>query len=104
MKKVYLVLCNGIVSDEAYSTVEGALNFIANRYGAPKCLDDAKTRHWTYCFNDYVYQITDVSVADCNEQKDRHSLCKDNYTFCHHNGCADERIYPSFNFQISHYE
>lgn len=64
MKKVYLVLCNGVVSDEAHSTVDGALNFIANRYGAPKCLDDAKLRSWTYCFNDCVYRITDVSVNE----------------------------------------
>lgn len=64
MKKVYLVLCNGIVSDEAYSTVEGALNFIANRYGAPKCLDDTKIRPWIYCFNDCVYRITDISVKE----------------------------------------
>lgn len=97
MKKVYLVLCNGIVSDEAYSTVDGALNFIANRYGAPKCLDDAKVKSWTYRFNDCIYRITDISVVDCKKQKDIYSLC-------HHNGCADERIYPCFNFQISHYE
>lgn len=64
MKKVYLVLCNGVVSDEAYSTVDGALNFIANRYGAPKCLDDAKVTSWTYRFNDCVYKITDVSVKE----------------------------------------
>lgn len=97
MKKVYLVLCNGIVSDEAYNTVDGALNFIANRYGAPKCLDDAKVTSWTYRFNDCIYRITDVSVVDCKKQKDTYSLC-------HHNGCVDERIYPSFNFQISHYK
>lgn len=97
MKKVYLVLCNGVVSDEAYSTVDGALNFIANRYGAPKCLDDVKVKSWTYCFNNCVYKITDVSVVDCKKQKDTYSLC-------HHNGCADELIYPGFNFQISHYK
>lgn len=67
MKKVYLVLCNGVVSDEAYSTVDGALNFITNRYGAPKCLDDAKLRSWIYCFNDCVYRITDVNVVDCKK-------------------------------------
>lgn len=66
MKKVYLVFCDGMVSDEAYSTVEGALNFISNRYGAitRSSLDEVKIAPWTYSFGGYIYQITDVSVKE----------------------------------------
>lgn len=63
MKRVYLVICNGIVSDEAYSTFEGVLNFISTRTCAPKCLDDVKIANCTYSFGDYTYRIVDVIVV-----------------------------------------
>ena len=54
--RVYLVICNGKFSSEAYRTLKEAEAFCESR-GAKKIIN-----RWLFTDNDDVYQITDVQV------------------------------------------
>ena len=54
--RIYLVICNGKVSSEAYRTLKEAEDFCESR-GAKKVIN-----RWLFTNNDDVYQITDVQV------------------------------------------
>lgn len=53
---IYIVICNGKVSSEAYRTLKEAEAFCESR-GAKKVIN-----RWLFTDNDDVYQITDVQV------------------------------------------
>ena len=55
--RIYLVICNGKVSSEAYTTLKEAEEFCISR-GASESIDDS----WTFAKGEDVYQITDVQV------------------------------------------
>ena len=62
--RVYLVICNGKISSEAYRTLKEAEAFCESR-GAKKIIN-----RWLFTDNDDVYQITDVQVNTCTPQND----------------------------------
>jgi hypothetical protein len=62
--KIYLVICNGKVSSEAYRTLKEAEAFCESR-GAKKVIN-----RWLFTNNDDVYQITDVQVDIRTPQND----------------------------------
>ena len=53
---VYLVVCNGKISSEAYRTLKEAEAFCESRYGTFKETD------WRYSDGENVYVIIDVQV------------------------------------------
>ena len=53
---VYIVVCNGNVSSEAYRTLEEAQKFCEGRCGT------FKENNWKYSDGENVYIITDVQV------------------------------------------
>ena len=57
---IYIVLCNGKVSSEAYRTLEEAQKFCESRGAKPKEFSNG----WIYRdeLNCRLYQITDVQV------------------------------------------
>ena len=62
--RVYLVVCNGKVSSEAYSTLEQAQEFCERR-GAKQDVSA-----WVYTNDEDVYIITDVQVTTNTPQND----------------------------------
>lgn len=60
---VYLVVCNGKISSEAYRTLKEAEAFCESR-GAKKVMN-----RWLFTDNDDVYQITDVQVRKGKGEK-----------------------------------
>ena len=60
---VYIVICNGKVSSEAYRTLKEAEAFCESR-GAKKVIN-----RWLFTDNDDVYQITDVQVRKGKGEK-----------------------------------
>ena len=58
---VYLVLVNGRVSSEAYSTLEKAQKFIEYRTGKP--LEDTDHSYGMGTKGEYIYEIRDVRVV-----------------------------------------
>lgn len=61
--KVYLVVCNGKISREAYYTLEQAQEFCESR-GAKQDVNA-----WVYTTDEDVYMITDVQVIPRTHQK-----------------------------------
>ena len=58
--KIYLVICNGKVSGEAYTTLSKAQKFCESRGAKEDALG------WVYSDGENVYMITDVQVnTDC---------------------------------------
>ena len=53
---IYIVVCNGKVSSEAYRTLEEAQKFCESRCGT------FKENNWKYLDGENVYIITDVQV------------------------------------------
>ena len=62
--RVYLVVCNGKISSEAYYTLEQAQEFCESR-GAKQDVSA-----WVYTTDEDVYMITDVRVATNTPQND----------------------------------
>ena len=62
--RVYLVVCNGKISSEAYSTLEQAQEFCERR-GARQDVSA-----WVYITNEDVYMIMDVQVIPRTPQND----------------------------------
>ena len=62
--RVYLVVCNGKISSEAYSTLEQAQGFCERR-GAKQDVSA-----WVYTTEEDVYMITDVQVIPRTPQND----------------------------------
>ena len=62
---IYIVLCNGKVSSEAYRTLEEAQKFCERRGAKPKEFGNG----WIYQdeLNCILYQITDVQVRKGNK-------------------------------------
>ena len=62
---IYIVLCNGKVSSEAYRTLEEAQKFCESRGAKPKEFGNG----WIYRdeLNCRLYQITDVQVRKGNK-------------------------------------
>ena len=60
---IYIVLCNGKVSSEAYRTLEEAQKFCESRGAIKK----ENGNGWLYEDNCHLYQITDVQVRKGNE-------------------------------------
>lgn len=60
--KVYLVVCNGTISSEAYYTLEQAQKFCERR-GAKQ-----DVTAWVYTTDEDVYMITDVQVIPQNDE------------------------------------
>jgi hypothetical protein len=62
---IYIVICNGKVSSEAYRTVEEAQKFCESRGAKPKEFGNG----WIYQdeLNCRLYQITDVQVRNGNK-------------------------------------
>lgn len=62
MKYVYVVMyckkdsSEGLVSQDAYSTLEGAQAFCASRFGVKKITDT----HWASVYDDYHIKILNV--------------------------------------------
>lgn len=62
MKYVYVVMyckkdsSEGLVSQDAYSTLEGAQAFCASRFGVKKTTDT----HWASAYDDYYIKILNV--------------------------------------------
>ena len=55
---IYIVICNGKVSSEAYRTLEEAQKFCESRGAIKK----ENGNGWLYEDNCHLYQITDVQV------------------------------------------
>ena len=62
--RVYLVVCNGKISSEAYSALEQAQEFCESR-GAKQDVSA-----WVYTPDEDVYMITDVQVIPRTPQND----------------------------------
>ena len=62
--KVYLVVCNGKISSEAYYTLEQAQEFCESR-GAKQDVSA-----WVYTTDEDVYMITDVQVIPRTPKND----------------------------------
>lgn len=62
--RVYLVVCNGKISSEAYTTLDKAQKFCESR-GAKQDIND-----WVYTDDVNVYMITDVQVIPRTPQND----------------------------------
>ena len=62
--RVYLVVCNGKISSEAYYTLEQAQEFCERR-GAKQDVSA-----WVYTTDEDVYMITDVQVIPRTPQND----------------------------------
>ena len=60
--KIYLVVCNGTISSEAYYTLEQAQKFCESR-GAKQ-----DVTAWVYTTDEDVYMITDVQVIPQNDE------------------------------------
>ena len=60
---IYIVLCNGKVSSEAYRTLEEAQKFCESRGAIKK----ENGNGWLYEDNCHLYQITDVQVRKGNK-------------------------------------
>ena len=53
---IYIVICNGKISSEAYRTLKEAQSFCESRYGIFKETD------WKYTDGKNIYIITDVQL------------------------------------------
>lgn len=58
---IYIVICNGKVSSEAYRTLKEAEDFCKSR-GAKKVIN-----RWLFTDKDDIYEIIDVQVRKGNE-------------------------------------
>lgn len=63
--KIYLVICNGKISSEAYTTLKGAREFCVSR-GA----FESRSNSWVFRKGEDVYQIIDVQVISRTSQND----------------------------------